>query len=392
MTAGIECILAFVAVAVFQEPDISLLLEAAERARKEGRGKEALAGYRVVLAAKPDLVEAHLGYQKLLKSQKKDDLLLEEYRGLFERLGESWCHYLYGRVLRDAGKELELYRKGLVLAPDNFELRIALADALRRERRLGEAIREYRAVIKDRPEALREHLAYIKLMRDANKSDEAVAEYAELASTNRSDFRWALLQGGALITAGRNEQARAPLERALELSPRSPHVLVTLGVYYIKAKDYVRARDYYERSLREDPYFVGGIYQSGLLLVFVRNDEEGLRRLNEAARLEPDSSLILSDLGAALLGRGDIELAEEKLRVALRIDPTNDWAAHRMGLVAVHRKDYAEAARWQEKAIDLCPIIPHYYMALGKAHERVGNLEQAKQAFEKAERLQGPKE
>ena len=387
MRMVVEAALAFLTGTISQEAGTPALYERAERAREEGRAEEAVVAFRDLLRSQPDHLQAHLGYQKVLKSQKKDAELVEEYRKHLERNEEWWSYYLLGRVLRDAAREEELYRKGLALAEDRFELRIALADALRRQRRLKEAVEGYRAALKDRPDALREHVAYIKLLRDAGRIGEAVVEYARRAKKDESDYRGPLLLGSALITAGEIEQARRPIERALELAPRSPHALVTLGIYFTKAKNYDRAHESYERALREDPHFVGGLYQSGVLLHFVKKDALGFERLKEAARLEPDSSVILADLGAAYITRSDLNEAEEHLLRALKVDPTNDWAAHRMGLVCALRKDYTEAVNWQEKAIDLCSEIPEYYAALGRSHERVGNPERAKKAYEKAEQL-----
>lgn len=363
------------------------LFRLGERARKEDRSGEALTAFKALLERKPDHLEGHLGYQKLLQSQKKEAVLVGEYKAFLERRGEAWCHYLYGRLLRDPKKEEELFRKGLALDPKSFELRLALADALRRDLRREEAVREYRKALPDRPDALREHLAYIKLMRDLGRPAEVLGEYSKRLERTPEDFRSYLLYASALITFGIDAQTKELLDRALELSPGNQHVLGALGVYYAKSKDIPKAQKALEEALRADPYHPGTLYQQGVVLLFLADDDRGFEPLRAAARLEPDSSKIFSDLGAAYLTRKKADLAEENLKESLRLDPTNDWSAHRMGLLAWIREDYARAIEWQGRAIALCPFIAEYHAALGRAYERIGESVKAKVAHEKAEAL-----
>ena len=78
---------------------------------------------------------------------------------------------------------------------------------------------------------------------------------------------------------------------------------------------------------------------------------------------------------------------EDRPAEALRLDPTNDWSAHRLGLLAWAREDYVRAIEWQDKAIALCPYIAEYHAALGRAYERTGEADKAKAALKRAEEL-----
>lgn len=363
------------------------LYQKAERARKEDKVSEALAAYKALLDLQPEDIPGHVGYQKLLLSQEREKELVDEYRVLLEKRGGAGFHYLYGRLLRDPRREEELYRKGLALDPKRFELRIALADALRRDLRREDAAREFRTALADNPEALREHLSYIKLMRDLGKPDEVLFEYERRSQTNPKDFRSHLLHASALLTFGLSERAKEHLDRALELGPGNPYVLGALGIYYAKTKDIPRAQRSLEEALRADPYHAGTLYQLGVVRTFLANDDGGIELLKTAARLEPDSSTIFSDLGASYLSRMKLDPAEKNLKEALRLDPTNDWAAHRMGLLAVLQGNHSRAVEWQEKAISLNPHVGDYHAALAKAYERTGEADKARAALEKAEAL-----
>lgn len=273
------------------------LFRLAEQARKEGRPQEALAGIETLLERRPDQLKAHVGYQKLLRIQKNTSQLVEEYKALLETRGEGWCHYLYGRLLRDPKRK----RKGLALDPKNFELRITLADVLRRNFRREEAVSKYRAALPDRPEALREHLAYIKLRRDSGKPAEVLREYQARLEKSPGDSRSHLLYPSALLTFGIESGTKEHLDRVLELAPGNLYVLGGLGVYYITSKNPPMAQNALEEALRPDPYHPGTLYQQGVRLLFFLNDDRGFEPLRKAAYLDPDSSRIFSDLGAAYL-------------------------------------------------------------------------------------------
>src|SRR5262245_61742031 len=117
---SLPCALAVLVSAVCPGGEVDVLLEKAERARKEKRPEEALRLFRDLLAKAPDNLEAHLGYQKLLQSQGKESELVKEYEAIAEKKPEPWALFLLGRVLHDPMREEALYRRALEKAPDSF--------------------------------------------------------------------------------------------------------------------------------------------------------------------------------------------------------------------------------------------------------------------------------
>ncbi len=121
---SLPCALALLVSAACLGGELEVLLEKAERARKEKRPEEALSLFRDLLAKAPDHVEAHLGYQKLLQSQGKEPELVKEYEALAEKSPEPWALFLLGRVLHDPVREEALYRRALEKSPGDFRCRL----------------------------------------------------------------------------------------------------------------------------------------------------------------------------------------------------------------------------------------------------------------------------
>ena len=141
------------------------LYEKAELARKQGKEAEALELFEKALERLPDDLDTHVGYQKLLQSQGKDAQLIEEYGKLLEKRQDAWCYYLLGRVLHDPAREEELYRKGLTKDPESFDLRAALAWALKRQVKRAAAAKEYLEALRLRPDSLKTHGRYTDVVR-----------------------------------------------------------------------------------------------------------------------------------------------------------------------------------------------------------------------------------
>ncbi|GAB4447413.1 MAG: hypothetical protein OHK0041_07010 [Anaerolineales bacterium] len=79
--------------------------------------------------------------------------------------------------------------------------------------------------------------------------------------------------------------------------------------------------------------------------------------------------------GEAIIPR--LNAADASLQTALRLDPANRTANHRLGLIAMHRRDFASAARYLEAAHALAPSHRGIIKALAYCYVWLGDLERA---------------
>lgn len=206
----------------------------------------------------------------------------------------------------------ECFRKALTQEPDDYLSRKALAELLEKEQRISEAVKEYRTAILQ--------------MLDSGSLDEALIIAEHALTLSEQDPELLALKGNILRLKGDSTSALVTLNQSLERQPKSA--------------------------------FANGI--KGLLLLEVDQaeegrEEEGIRLLEEALKLDPKIDWVPVKLAKALSNSGAHEKSLSVLNKALRRNPLNVSAVVQKGetLTVLGRNE--EALATLEKAIKLKP-------------------------------------
>jgi len=93
-------------------------------------------------------------------------------------------------------------------------------------------------------------------------------------------------------------------------------------------------------------------------------DEEAVKGFTEFVQKAPQFAPGYVGLGRAYLAIGDANKAEEALRQALKIDPSDEDAHYNLGLALEQRKDKRAAAAEFEEALKLSPDDPDVQRSL----------------------------
>ncbi len=142
-------------------------------------------------------------------------------------------------------------------------------------------------------------------------------------------------RGTALMVGGRPAEAASAFEKALAIDPNSFEAHISFALFSVMKGDFEPAAKHSLRALEIQP----DDYQSPLLLqqVFqslgrpeeaVKYARLGLKRAEEALRLNPESSKPAQQGACALAFLGERERAKEWLARALAIDPEDNIARY----------------------------------------------------------------
>lgn len=218
--------------------------------------------------------------------------------------------YFEGHKDREAG---EVFNKIIALDPEAIEARWGIAEALRRQNKIGESEKILNEIIKVKPDFSPAYItqAYIKYTQmDFEQSIKLALKVIRQGRENVDLGNYArayLLVGGAkgmIASQGGpvskiiNGTAVLPnLKKAEILQPDSPAVLFGLGSFYFLAPAIVggnidKARDYLERAVGNDPLFADAYVRLAQVYKVKGDSEKYEKYLRKAKEIDPENALL----------------------------------------------------------------------------------------------------
>lgn len=158
-------------------------------------------------------------------------------------------------------------------------------------------------------------------------------------------------RGAELLRAGRNEEARGWLEKAVKIDPELGRAWVNYGVALRRGGDRAGAEQSYRKALELDPNALSAYQNLAALLQSRGEHKEAEQLLALSSRLGSRNPFIYLSLGDLSLEHGRFDEARRFYRRAMRLyrDSAEPYAA--MGLLALIAGDAADAQKWLRKAM-----------------------------------------
>ncbi len=307
-----------------------------EALRRRGRFGEAIEMYRAALGTDPDLAAAHAGLGlSLFETGRHGEALAALQRTLAldpDAPSAGEIAMAAGRAAVEVGR-LDAadahFRRAVALEPTSPAPLMELSNLLAARGRRAEAEEYLRRAREARPNDPAAFHVIGEGLRAAGRHDEAVASYREALRID-PDFAPAHVGiGAALLDGERYDEALESLERGF--SPGADPATAATA-YYLAGRTLLglgrndEAAAHFQRAIERDPGHTEALDHLALWWFGRQEYEQALALYRAHADLVPANPTVHANTGVTLyfLGRHDEALAS--LERALQLDPTHDTA------------------------------------------------------------------
>lgn len=179
----------------------------------------------------------------------------------------------------------------------------------------------------------------------AAAEDLAVVSNSNQQQIKQQFVRLSLIVLVAVTVSGLGGCASLSALKTSKTSDEKKDAQLSLARLSERRDDSVRAKQLYTDILANDPENAIAHHRLGVIYAKEGLVSEALASLSEAARLDEDSSEILTDIGYVYYLNGNFKKAEASLRKSLAITPTDERTTNNLALVCGRDGKYAESFR-----------------------------------------------
>ncbi len=300
------------------------------------------------------------------------------------------------QLFGEGTKSVPLYQRLLETEPDLPGLRERLADVYLRTDNHEKAAEQLRVLSLRQPTNPLPHYYLGVLALEAKRFEEAVSEFNQVLILRPDNEAIYYDLAIAHLSHSRPQEALAVLDRArgkfrssFQVEFYSAAALIELKRYEEAIRHFTAAEVIAGATVPEQLTALF-FFQSGIAYERAKRFDDAAVQFERAVELKPDFAEALNYLGYMWAERGtNLERARELIQRAVDLEPDNGafldslaWVLHQLGRPA-------EALPLQLKAMDLvkepdATLEDH----LGDIHEKLGQVEAARKAWQRAQELE----
>jgi len=165
---------------------------------------------------------------------------------------------------------------------------------------------------------------------------------------------WQFL-GLAYQETGRYEEALAAYQKAFELSNGAPHLAQPLAELSLRLQRWGDAATYLDLAIEDKPDDLRLRLFRTRALLFAGNLEQAAQSAEETAAAAPENPEALYLLGAARMGRRDLDGAEAAFRKTLAVEPDYPPALSDLAVLLASQGRRQEATKLLEHLVEIQP-------------------------------------
>ncbi len=207
------------------------------------------------------------------------------------------------------------------------------------------------------------------------------AQHAEQISNNLPEVHLSL--GGVYSNTGKNSEAIAELKKALELAPNSDEAYRNLGDAYSRSGQTDEGIAAYQKAIAANAYNWLNHGALGKAYFDLGDTAKALPEFQKVTELAPDNPLGYGDIGSLYLREGKWSESIPEFQKALALAPDSATYSN-LGTAYFFLKNYDQATKMYEKAVEMTPNDEVLLGNLGDAYRWSGHSDQAGTAYSKA--------
>lgn len=237
------------------------------------------------------------------------------------------------------------------------------------------------------PAALRASAAGVAGLsyESAGKPEKAIVSLSHAIDLDPSRETSYLALAMTYANANRLDDAVKVLRQGLEKVPSSTALLLPLGTDLVRSGQYQAGIDVLQRLLLQSPDETDAYLQIADASHKLGNFSQEVRALQDLAEHKPDYPMIHVLVARAMLSVTPVNSSAiaNELDLAEKAAPADPDIPFLRGKLDVTMNRYQEAAASFQRAIQLRPTDSATYYQLARVYQKLGNADQAKQAFER---------
>jgi tetratricopeptide (TPR) repeat protein len=238
--------------------------------------------------------------------------------------------------------------------------------------------------ISKRPDNARAYRELGKVLDDAGRTSEALANY-DKALQLKPDYLTAYCDKAAtLLRMGQASAAIELFDQALRINSRHFPALRGKGDALLQAGQGKAAVPLYQEALRLRPDDAGAARGLGNALLAAGRVSEGIEQFEACLRRDPGDAIAHGQLGYAFWQIGQVEMSVSHFEAAARLQPDSPEAHYNYARGLARAGRFADAIGEYRRVIALKPDHVVAYYNLGNACAQTGQLVQALAAYEEA--------
>lgn len=201
---------------------------------------------------------------------------------------------------------------------------------------------------------------------------------------NLEAYEWVVRGRQNVLRAQSHADAKAALEKAIEIDPELSDAHAWLAVYYytdwflyhreVERESLVRAYDAADRAIETGPDNSLAHMALGMVSLYSGRRALALESLHRALELNPNEADALCLIQDAYTFNGEPEKGVESVRKAIRLNPHHpEWYLWHLGFALYCTRDYAGAVEELSKLRDIAEPL----RILAASHARLGHMDEA---------------